>query len=218
MNMNSKDVYALSVMQPILGGPYLPFTNSVIRPSRLVHILNDMVVNSRRTILEFGSGISTILMGRLIRKNNTGAQILSIEHDQHWADLVRSAIRNEQMEDIISVVHAPLQPNSFAIGENLWYGLDIHDRLFAGFFFDMVVVDGPPAYEASKEFARYPALPFIHDRLAGQSTIFLDDADRNGEKWIIQQWEREFSIQFRILADSLAYASRGTHFNMELFT
>jgi hypothetical protein len=211
------DIYALQLMQGLLDGPYLPFTNSALRPLCLAHILNDMVVNSRKNILEFGSGISTIMMGRLVRKNNTGARIISIEHNQEWADIVQAYVRNERLEDIVSILYTPLRPCSFAVGANLWYGLDDNAGVFPDTFFDMVVIDGPPAYEITKEMSRYPALPFIYDRLAGKSSVFLDDTDREGEKAIIRRWEEEYRIRFLVVGDTFAYTCFGDNFTLNLF-
>jgi hypothetical protein len=81
----------------------------------------------------------------------------------------------------------------------------------------MIVIDGPPAYEVSKEKARYPALPFIYSMLSDRCSIFLDDADREGEKEIIRRWEEEFSFPFRVVGGSLAFATRGESFNVDVF-
>jgi methyltransferase family protein len=216
-NFLKEDTYALQVMQHLLDGPYLPFTNSALRPLCLAYILNDIVVNSRKTILEFGSGISTIMMSRLIKLNNTGTRIVSVEHDRGWADVVQAYIRREGLEKIASVLHAPLTHCPVAVGSNLWYELDANSGIFKNAFFDMVVVDGPPAYEMSKEMSRYPALPFIYEKLADKCSVFLDDADRWGEKEIISRWEKEYAIRLQIIDDSFAYTLRGDNFNLKLF-
>jgi predicted O-methyltransferase YrrM len=212
-----EDIYALGFLQPLLDGPYLPFTNSALRPLCLAYILNDITVNSRKTILEFGSGLSTIMIARLIRKNNTGSRLLSVEHDREWAGVIRASLHQEGLEDAVSILDAPLQSSSFAVDSNLWYGLDAGSGVFAGASFDMVIIDGPPAYEAAKAMSRYPALPFVHDLLAARSAVFLDDADREGEKAIIRRWENEYGIRFSIAGGSLAYAFRGDNFNVNIF-
>ena len=217
MRRNEDDIYALHLIQGLLDGPYLPFTNSALRPFCLAYIFNDIIVNARENILEFGSGISTILMGRLIKKNNTGARVLSIEHHAEWAQAVQAAIRSEGLEDIVRIVHAPLRPCSFAIDANTWYDMDVCNSVFPAQPFDLVIIDGPPAYEAPKKTARYPALPFIYEKLADRFGVFLDDADREGEQAILKRWEAALAVQFRIAGGSLAYACRGNNFNQEIF-
>lgn len=211
------DIYALQMMRPLFDGPYLPFTNAALRPLCLAYMLNDIVVNCRKTILEFGSGISTIVMSRLIKMNNTGARIVSVEHDRRWADVVQTSIQNEALEDIVSILHAPLGHCPLAVGSNLWYQLDADAGVLENAFFDMVVVDGPPAYEISKEMSRYPALPFIYDKLSDKCSVFLDDVYRWGEKAIISRWEQEYGIHFNLIGDSFAYTLRGENFNLNVF-
>jgi predicted O-methyltransferase YrrM len=174
-------------------------------------------VNSRKTILEFGSGISTIMMGRLIKKNNTGARIISVEHNREWADSVQASIQREALEDIVSILYTPLNHCATSVDSNLWYELDGHAGVFANAVFDMVVIDGPPAYELSKERSRFPAFPFIYDKLSDSSSVFLDDADRWGEKEIISRWEKEYAVHFHIIGDSFAYTLRGDNFNLNVF-
>jgi predicted O-methyltransferase YrrM len=216
-NFIVEDGYALQLIRPLLEGAYLPFTNSSLRPLGLAYLMNDIVVNARKSILEFGSGISTILMGRLIRMNNLGAKIISVEHNRQWADIIQASIRLEGLEDIVSILYAPLKDWPTSLESNLWYELDADAGVFAGAFFDMVVIDGPPAYEASKELSRYPALPFIYDKLSARSSVFLDDVDRWGERVIINRWEKEYPVHFNIVGDSFAYTLRGDHFNLNVF-
>src|SRR5690606_36365313 len=67
----SEDILSVNFLNTLMNGyPYLPFSGSSLRPFCLNHILNDIVINNRKHIIEFGSGISTILIGRLIKKNN----------------------------------------------------------------------------------------------------------------------------------------------------
>ncbi len=62
----------------------------------------------------------------------------------------------------------------------------------------MVLIDGPRAYKREIAHSRYFALPFLKDILEEKHVIFLDDANRNGEKDILQMWNNEFGIEFRL--------------------
>jgi hypothetical protein len=60
----------------------------------------------------------------------------------------------------------------------------------------LLVIDGPPARLGS--LMRYPALPLLHRRLAGDAVVVLDDANRDDEREILRRWgERypEFDIE-----------------------
>ncbi|NND61781.1 MAG: hypothetical protein HKN48_01165, partial [Flavobacteriaceae bacterium] len=53
--------------------------------------------------------------------------------------------------------------------------------------FDLVIVDGPSAAENAE--VRFPAFPFIYDRLKTSFIVFLDDIRREGEQKIFKNWE-----------------------------
>jgi predicted O-methyltransferase YrrM len=212
----TNDLYALNFLKPLLAGPYLAYTNSTIRPQSLAFILNDLVVNERRSMIEFGTGISTLLIGRLIKLNGLGTRVVTVEHDLKWKEVIDRAIDAEKLGDFITTIHAPLTECPFSLGSNLWYDRAVLERAVQNRRFDAVLVDGPPAYEPRKKEARYPALPFIFDSLAERSIIYLDNADREGEAAILQKWTTDYSISFQTLAGGMAVSIRGEHFNPQL--
>jgi predicted O-methyltransferase YrrM len=207
------DLYALTTLQPLLKDSYLPFTRFSLRPSSLSMILNDVIVNQRRTIIEFGSGVSTIVLARLIRQHEMEAKIISVEHSERWSGIMNKAIRREGLTHIVTLVHAPLAPCPIAGSLNDWYDMDRIGECIEGCQFDLVIVDGPPAYEKDKETARYPAIPFLFNRLTANAAVYLDDANREGEKRILEYWAEEYSLPFTILSGTLGYSHRGENFD-----
>lgn len=209
------DIYALSLLQPLLeSAPMLPFTNSALRPYCAAHILNDIMANSRKAILEFGAGVSTVLMARLARRNGIDATIISVEHDGEWLEAVAESLRKEGLQEAVKLVHAPLEPCQMASATSEWYGEAALREALAGLRFDLVIVDGPPAYQQGKGEARYPALPFVRDALAESCSLYLDDANREGERSVLKKWELESAFRFRLVGGSLAFASAGRAFNV----
>lgn len=217
--LRGDDIYATSLIQPLLlNEPFLPFTNASMRPFSLACILNDVVVNERTSIIEFGPGISTILVGRLIRKNNLNAKIVSVENKESWLKTMQTLIRNEGLQDIISILHAPLKPCSFSLSGNDWYDTDVlnkHDFV-SNLTFDLVLIDGPNAWDPPKKLARYPAFPFIIDKLKDNFSVYLDDANRDGEQEIIKKWETQYNVTFRIIGETLGHLSKGPVHNTML--
>lgn len=214
-----EDSYAIGLLNPLLGDfPFIPFTGSSLRPFCMVHMVNDIIVNNRKKIIEFGSGISTIIIGRLIKKNNLNTTLLSIEHNESWVALLNELLKKEGLSDFVKVVWAPLTQCNLALESNHWYDLDIVRKALENNSFDMVIVDGPPAWEPSKEKARYPALPFMREYLSDKASIYLDDADRAGEHSILQLWQNKFSIRFNITGRTLGYAYLGQSFFTEPFS
>lgn len=211
----TEDLFSLGLLQPLTQGyPYLSFTRFALRPFCLNHIINDISINRRQSIIEFGAGISTIVIARLIKKNNLNARILSIEHVDEWAKLTNENLTKENLNDVASVITAPLKPCDLALDKNLWYDVEILDKDLKGQLFDMVIIDGPPAWEVLKEKSRYPAVPYIIDKLKEKCSIYLDDANRKGEQAIIECWMKQYEMEFRVAGMSLAYYYRGEAFHI----
>lgn len=211
-----EDIYALALLNPLLSGsPFIPFTGASLRPFCLAHIINDIVINERRHIIEFGSGISTVMIGRLIKRNKLASTLVSIEHDQAWVEVLSSLLAREDLHHCVKVAWVPLATSDLVLDANTWYDTEILQRSLSSAVFDMVIVDGPPAWEAGKGKARYPALPFIYDKLSERCSVYLDDADRAGEREVLALWHQRFPFRFTLTGNTLAFACRGGSFYTE---
>jgi predicted O-methyltransferase YrrM len=195
-----------------LGGPYLPWSSGAMRPAGLVAVCNDIVLNGRRRVVELGSGVSTVLLARLLtqRPPHDGFRMAAVEHDPGWARWVSDQLDRERIGGDVVVIHAPLLDHALAERGMQWYdeaavaaGLDAALR---GGLIDFLLVDGPPAYAAGHGLARYPALPALHDRLAPGATVILDDVERPGEKEVLRRWERETGLEFHRRAEHAGVA------------
>ncbi len=183
-----------------------------MRADGLVEVCNDVIVNERRRVVELGSGMSTVLLARLLtqRRPRGGWRLASVEHDASWVQRVTDQLDRENIGRHVSVIHAPLVPHHLAAADLLWYddfavaaGLDVTLR---GDLVDLLVVDGPPAYATGHGLARYPALPVVQHRLAPGATVVLDDIDRPGEQEVIRRWERKFGLSFERLPEPAGVA------------
>jgi hypothetical protein len=191
------DLLALQVLAP-LSATYLPWNVAAMRPSGVVAVLNEVTINRRRCIVELGSGISTLYLGRLLRRQ--GGHLWTVEHDGPWADLIAGQLADEALGDVVTLVRAPLIPAASPAvwpGEtDLWYDPvavrdGVPDRPI-----DLLVIDGPPASDAARQHARYPAVPFFAPFLAADHAIVLDDFDRPGEQDIVKRWEQDLDRTF----------------------
>lgn len=216
LSMKADDAYSLGLLQTlIVGYPLVPFTGSSIRPFCLTHIINDITVNERKCIIEFGSGISTILIGRLILKNNLQVKFFTVEHDQRWVNTLNEILKRENLNEVVHVIHAPLSECDFSVENNTWYDSKILASHFERVEFDMAIIDGPPAWEVGKGEARYPALPFLFNKMMPDCSIYLDDANRPGELAVIKKWEAEFGIEFCITGETLGFCYIGDSYFTE---
>jgi predicted O-methyltransferase YrrM len=190
------ELRAWQVLRPLLdAGPYLPWTVHAMSPAALVTILNEIAVASRGTIVECGSGISTVLIGRLLRER--GGTLVSLEHDPAWAQFVRSQLELEGLEAHARLVEAPLAQHPLGLDGAPWYEEAALAEL-PGNGIDLLLVDGPTAYVEGMGRSRYPALPALAERLAPDAVVVLDDAARTGESAILDAWERETQFRFNL--------------------
>jgi predicted O-methyltransferase YrrM len=183
-----------------------------MRPAGLATVCNDIVLNGRCRIVEFGSGVSTVLLARLLcqRWPRGGFRLAAVEHDARWARWVTGQLDREGIGSDVVVVHAPLTPHPHAERGLSWYDDDtvtagLHSAL-RGDPIDLLLVDGPPAYTAGHGLARYPALPVLLDRLVPGATVVLDDAERPGEQEVLRRWERETGLDFDRRAEQAGVA------------
>ena len=185
-----------------LSGPYLPWGSGAMRPAGLVVVCNDIVLNDRRCIVEVGSGVSTVLLARLLTQRGAvgGGRLAVVEHDARWGRWVVGQLEREGVGAGVVVIDAPLLPHPAADEGLVWYdeaavgaGLD---AALGGELIDLLVVDGPPAFAAGHGMSRYPALPVLRERLASGATVVLDDIERPGEQEVLRRWEREFGLVF----------------------
>src|SRR5438874_1872466 len=116
-----KDMLALEVLAP-LSLSYLPWSQAAMRPSGLVAVLNDIVINDRSHIVECGSGISTFYIARLLK--HRGGHIHTIEHDETWAGLLVKALEVEGLSEHATVVFAPRAATRHSWSGSPWYAED----------------------------------------------------------------------------------------------
>jgi|SRR5690554_813805 len=194
-NEIAKQSLGYQILQPLMiEYPYLPFNGGALRPFNISFLLNDIIINDRKIIVEFGSGISTILISRLIKRNKLSCQLISIESDLDWNKKLNRILEGEDVHHNTTIINAPLKEIETPFGINNWYDFD--DSIFLEKKIDLVIVDGPPAYLEELKHSRYPALPKVHKFLSKNHMIYLDDTNRIGEKEVILRWEKDFDIKF----------------------
>jgi hypothetical protein len=159
-----------------------------------------------RTIVEFGSGLSTIVIARRLVGLGEG-HLYSLEHDRAWAGLAAGRIATEDLGARVSMVEAPLAEHPLAQPGCRWYSPAALGTLpTCGI--ELLLVDGPPAGETGTERSRFPALPVLADRLADRAVVILDDIGREGERWVLDRWEAEHGLCFeRHEAEGVAIGS-----------
>jgi predicted O-methyltransferase YrrM len=138
------------------------------------------------TVVECGSGLSTVWMGLALRAMGTGRGV-ALEHEQEFRDKTLDAVERHGLEDWVEVRLAPLVPVTIGKDTFSWYTTDALADVRS---IDVLLVDGPPALTGP--LARYPAVPVLMDRLVDGARILLDDTIRPEERAASDRWLEEF--------------------------
>lgn len=161
----------------------LPFTTFSLNPNTILHVINDLQINNRKSIIEFGSGISTVILAKFIVENKLDAKIISIEDNKSWCDFIASQLEKYNCNQVVTLHHIPLMKNS---SEVLWYDKNEVAKVVNNQKFDLILVDGPSG--GLGKAARKPAVPSIINNINDNFCVFLDDVRRADEKQILSDW------------------------------
>lgn len=185
-----RQVEALNSLHLELGlAKALPATRGwAASPDFLLAIAQHAQAARPLTIVECGSGASTVVLARCLQRNGAG-KLVSLEHDAAYAEQTRDELRRHGLETWAEVLHAPLQSADGIDGIDGWPWY-VHDFLQQDQPIDMLVIDGPP--QAVHKLARHPAGPALFPRLSPGAAVFLDDAARLDEQATLVRWNSEF--------------------------
>ena len=198
---------SIQILSPLITNwSYLPFTNFAAGPLFYAHICNEIIINDRKNIVELGSGISTILIARLIHINKLKINFFSIDHDSNWQLVIQKILKADGIDTNVKFLSSPIKQYE----QYSWYD---HEKLNIDITIDMLIVDGPPGYELP--FARFGAVPFFKNKLSTENySIFLHDTDRNYEAQTIIEWSKilgletlEKSLRYSVLRFGNAYTT-----------
>lgn len=153
-------------------------------PDFLLKLVELVVSESPKYVVEFGSGVSSIVLGAAMKKFSQG-KVISFDHEEAFSNKTNRFLEVNGLQIVVNINYCRLIPYSF--NENNW---DWYDKLQIDKIeseIDLLVVDGPPRFIQAK--SRFLALPILFDRLSKKSTIVLDDANRENEKQVIEDWK-----------------------------
>jgi len=216
---DQKDVKAQQSLSSLVRNiPFLPYTSSSLSHHTIQVILNDIIINKRKLIVEFGSGISTVYIAALIDQMNLDTQLVSFDSEAGWVDTVGELVKtsNKKLQQV-SLIHAPLTPCSKALDGLTWFNEAIVTNHLAsiGKPVDVLIVDGPYAHTKELKYSRFPALPIVNQFMDKKRfSVFLDDTYREGEKKIMELWNKEYSISLQAINLSSSHYSKGESFNI----
>lgn len=141
-----------------------------------------------RTVVEFGTGASSLVIGRALAQCG-GGQLISCDQHADFVDATRDWLRENQVEADLRAVPLLRSPGGWP---GLWYDPGpLPARI------DLLIVDGPPW--TIHPFVR-GAAESLFDRLPVGGTVMLDDGARPGERVVAGKWRRRWpGFDFRLV-------------------
>lgn len=162
-----------------------PVAGWALSPSGLLTLVDIIESTGADTVVECGSGTSTLWIAYALQRVGRG-RVISLEHLTQYAEQTRAVVSAHGLEDFVDVRLTPLAPRQTPRGEFAWYDFDVSDLPAS---VDVLVVDGPP--QSTGRHARYPALSVFGPVLKPGAVIVADDTDRPDEREMLEFWLAE---------------------------
>jgi predicted O-methyltransferase YrrM len=145
-----------------------------------------------KNILEFGSGSSTVRLG----KDYPNSKITSIEQDQKYFNKTRSLL-NEHGINNAEVIHTPLKVLRLDM-LRIYLTYDLRNNEWKHNF-DVVLIDGPVERQTVR--GREGVLYQIFSNINKNGIIILDDYHRESSARTVQNWINTYPDQLRIVKE-----------------
>lgn len=176
-------------------GGFVDFGGWPISADLGVTLINDIEKYPYSAVLEFGSGLSTVIFNKIFSERRV--PVLSIEHDETYFDksksmltecslssdgLILSGLVNIKIDKIEYIFYDCL--NQLTRWERSMPNGKVRRKL-------LLLIDGPPAKTC--HLARYPSLIYVSKVFVGWDIhVYLDDFNRNEEKETACKWKDKF--------------------------
>ncbi len=167
--------------------PFPPIQPYMATPELLRHVIHQVLERKPALIVELGSGISTVIAAYGAEQIGI-CQIISVDHEARFRDATQALLAAHGLAHRVRLVHAPLVPVQSGDHRSEWYDPTVIRAAIqeSGAEIGLLLVDGPPGMD--HRLARLPAVPQLHDRLAANCVILVDDARRADEQEMVRQW------------------------------
>jgi predicted O-methyltransferase YrrM len=166
----------------------LPYTRKMAAsPDFLKLVVETILTNKPKLVLELGSGVSSVLVSKSLEKNCDG-KLISIDHDNNYAELTRERLHLENLNNIATVITSELTMQTIDDQNYMWYKStflkEINQKI------DLLIIDGPP--RIINKNARYPAIPILKDYFSDKIIILIDDGKRKDDVKSVKKWIKKF--------------------------
>lgn len=152
-------------------------------PDFMQIIIEILIEKKPKTVVECGSGISSIVIGYILEKNK-GGRLYSLEHLEEYAVKNTQSIKRHGLENQVQILHAPLIERQVNHETFKWYKTT---QIADNQLIDVLVIDGPTGH-------RYAVLPILFHQLSDTAVIIIDDCKREKDSKNIMRWLQEFPL------------------------
>lgn len=168
----------------------IPSTGYSLQPSTINYIVNEIMINNRQTIIEFGSGTSTQIIAQclsLIDPDAPTRTFISVDESEEWIKYVSNTITKDGNIDYVTLAHLPRSVGK--LGN--WYDEHKLSALLKGVTPDLLVIDGPSVKDVKESADRMAVMKFFKEKLPDSFVIFVDDTTRKDERALAKAWAKE---------------------------
>ena len=167
----------------------LPNLGSWKADTGLLKLVVEQILGAQpKTVVEFGTGASTLIVAQALALAG-GGTFISFEQHPEFVQATREWLATHGLEADVRAVQ--LRPSTGG-WPGLWYDHgELPDRI------DFMLIDGPP-------WTIHPltrgAAATLFERIAPGGVVMLDDAARPGERLVARRWRKEWpDFEFRLL-------------------
>jgi precorrin-6B methylase 2 len=174
----------IQIQNAIQGKPVLrPLRGWAISPDALSWVLADLQERKQPTVIEFGSGQSTVILAAVLK--HRGGRLVSVEHDPVYSSVIQRQVAACGLSDYVETIHAPL----VEVGDSSTKSYDTSK--ISNIEVDIALIDGPPIILGGAH-TRLAPLRWSAAHLVPNGAIFLDDSNRASEQGCIESLIREY--------------------------
>ncbi|MFN8453535.1 MAG: class I SAM-dependent methyltransferase [Anaerolineae bacterium] len=166
----------------LIDDPRLTWNEWTITRSTAVGLTERLNHIKPKSILEIGSGLSTVLLAHYAANHHL--KVTSLEHEKRYYQHTIALLKMFGLTDCVQLRLAPLTLTSFNNDATyFWYNTKLNGK------FDFVFVDGPP-----ERYGRAATLFALAQYLAPEAELWLHDGHRQHEKDCLEIWEKDFQF------------------------
>jgi predicted O-methyltransferase YrrM len=173
----------VQIQSALAGKPILkPLRGWALSPDAMAIILSDLQERDAPTVIEFGSGQSTVVIACYL-KNKGAGRLISIEHDSAYAASIKTQLVACGVSEYVDVHILPLVEcgNVGCLPSCQSYEL----AKLPDLAIDLAIIDGPPNWCGPS--GRYHPLYWVLHRLSNGGTAYLDDTVRGEERRVVEE-------------------------------